>query len=125
MVGVEGSAARACSSDRRGGEPRLLLKDPCCEEEERCLEASFEAAEELASARGRGRVSRVQLTLFHANGRAVDSRFRVKASARFARVAGAADTAAQQRQREQAAEVIRAEAARGVRDGPALAAAVA
>lgn len=79
VVGVEGTDARACSSNRRGGEPRLLLKDPSCEAVGRCLEASFEAKEQV----GPG-VSRVQLTLFHSNGRAVESRFRVKASARFA-----------------------------------------
>ena len=81
VVGVEGAGGIARTGDRRGsGEPRLLLKDPCCEERDRLVEASFEAEAGLTTVGW----LRVQLRAFHANGRGVESRYRVKGSVRFA-----------------------------------------
>ena len=122
VVGVEGLGGVACTSDRRGGEPRLLLKDPCCEERDRLVEASFEAEAGLDSTVA---WQKVQLRAFHANGRGVESRYRVKGSVRFAR---APPPAPSQQQEAAAAAVIAAEAMLGVgaaRDSPPSAAAVA
>ena len=58
-----------------------MKKDPCCEERDRLVEASFEAEAGLETVGWQ----RVQLRAYHANGRGVESRYRVKGSVRFAR----------------------------------------
>lgn len=117
VVGVEGAGGIACTSNRRGGAPRLLLKDPCCEERDRLIEATFEAEAGVATVGWQ----RVQLRALHANGRGVESRYRVRGSVRFARAPPPPP------QQQQAAEaVIAAEAMLGVADSTAAhAAAVA
>lgn len=115
VVGFEapgGEGGEPRSSARRGpNEPRLLLKDPCCAEPERLLEASFASPwDEVAYGRGKDKdkdalAARVVLRTYCSNGRAIDSRFRVKGSVRFVRA-----SEAHQRQHN-ARMVIAAEAA--------------
>ena len=122
IVGFEapgGPGGEPRSSERRGpGEPRLLLKDPCCAEPERLIEGSLVGPwEELGASSRRSKAgaaaARVVLRTYCTNGRAVDSRFRVKGSVRFARASEAqvAERLAERQRQHDARVVIAAEAA--------------
>ena len=109
----------AASFNRSSTNPsRLLLKDPCCAEPERLIEASLVGPwEELVASSHRSKAgaaaARVVLRTYCTNGRAVDSRFRVKGSVRFARASEAqvAERLAERQRRHDARAVIAAEAA--------------